>query len=268
MKKFLAFLLAVAAMVAIGVGAANNITARSGGSGRLPLFEDIRNRIEVYLPRGGEPVPAPTGKIVEVRRQLPAFSRVELNGSGQVVVALADDPGVLVAADESIVSQVVTEVRGEVLYLGVRPGVRVSDGAVRYTVSADMLESVKTTGSGDIRVEGVLKTKDLDLISEGSGKIDVQVDVEDLEVRIAGSGDVSISGEAEDLEVAILGSGNVRAAELGGDEVSVNVAGSGDVDLGLFKSVEANIAGSGDVTYEGSPQISTKIFGSGKIRGR
>lgn len=268
MKKLVAFLLAVTAMVAIGVGAANNIGSRSGGSGRLPIFEEIRNKIEVYLPRDGAVAPTPSGKVVEVRRQLPEFSRVELNGSGQVVVVLDDDPGVVIAADESIVSQVITEVRGEVLYLGLRPGIRVADGSVRYSVSAGTLESVKTTGAGDVRIEGIVKADDLDLISEGSGKIYAQVAVEDLDVKIAGSGDVSVSGQSEELEVSILGSGNVRAAELSGAEANINVAGSGDVDIGLYESVEANIAGSGDVSYEGSPKVSTKIFGSGKIRGR
>jgi hypothetical protein len=57
--------------------------------------------------------------------------------------------------------------------------------------------------------------------------------------------------------------------ELKAEEVSINIAGSGDAAVHADKSLEVRIAGSGDVVYTGNPAtVSTKVAGSGSVNKR
>jgi Putative auto-transporter adhesin, head GIN domain len=87
-----------------------------------------------------------------------------------------------------------------------------------------------------------------------------------ISIDISGSGDVNIDGTADDQTVTISGSGNYRAGDLATLTSSAAISGSGNVSVDVRDAFEAEIDGSGNVTYTGSPQISQDISGSGELR--
>ena len=91
---------------------------------------------------------------------------------------------------------------------------------------------------------------------------------DELAVEVAGSGSVRASGAVDRLEVGIAGSGDVRCFGLEARTASVEIAGSGDVELDVREALEVSIAGSGDVRYEGSPRVRRSIAGSGEVEPR
>jgi len=258
MKKLVVLVLGMAVLV--GAGLSFKASLGSPSRLRLPDFgiKELIADSKIEL----------SGKMAEERRPLSAFSKIELTGSGKLIVNLDAQPGALIKADENILPMVVSEVRGDTLHLGPRPGALFTGGTIVYEISAQSVELVRTSGSGDIEINGIVTGNELALQSEGSGKIRAKVDVKELESRIAGSGDVEVSGTAEDFSLLILGSGNVRGKELSGEKVKANIAGSGNVDLGTYKEIDVNIAGSGDLSYTGNPKLSTRVAGSGKVRSR
>ena len=258
MKKFI--VLALGMIVLVGTGLAFKASLGAPSHLRLPnlrineLIAD--SKIEL------------SGKMVEERRTLGAFTKIELTGSGKLILNLDAQPGALIKADEKLLPVVMSEVRGDTLHLGPRPGALLSGGTIVYEISAQSVVLVRTSGSGDVEINGTVTGDELTLQSEGSGKIRARVDVVKLDSRIAGSGDVEVSGKAGDFSLLILGSGNVRGQELSGEKAGANIAGSGNVDLGTFKEIDVNIAGSGDLRYTGNPKLSTRVAGSGKVRSR
>lgn len=107
------------------------------------------------------------------------------------------------------------------------------------------------------------------LVASGSGDAKLNgLSTEDLSIRIAGSGDVSGKGSATKLSVNIAGSGDVRLADLRSDDVDVQIAGSGDALVHAQKTINVRIAGSGDVTFVGNAAMKSKVAGSGSVSRR
>lgn len=88
----------------------------------------------------------------------------------------------------------------------------------------------------------------------------------ELTVRVAGSGDVKVGGRAESLQVRISGSGDVDAGRFDTQRAKVSVAGSGDATVWARKSLEVSVSGSGEVRYFGDPEVRKKVAGSGSVR--
>jgi hypothetical protein len=101
----------------------------------------------------------------------------------------------------------------------------------------------------------------------GSGDVIApSLDSPELTVRVAGSGDVKLGGRAESLLVRISGSGDVDAGRFDTQRAKVSVAGSGDATVWARKSLEVSVSGSGDVRYFGDPEVRKKVAGSGTVR--
>lgn len=119
-------------------------------------------------------------------------------------------------------------------------------------------------GSGDIRAGS---STSLDISIGGSGSVTAGP-TRGLEIAIGGSGDVAVARIDGPLDVAIGGSGDVVIRDGTSPDVSVSIAGSGDVSFaGVAGDVDVSIAGGGDVTIaRATGSVSRSIVGSGDIR--
>lgn len=124
--------------------------------------------------------------------------------------------------------------------------------------------SLSIGGSGGIRAGS---STSLDISIGGSGSVTAGA-TRDLEIAIGGSGDVAVARIDGLLDVAIGGSGDVIVRDGTSPDVSISIAGSGDVNFGgVAGDVDVSIAGGGDVTIaRATGAVSRSVAGSGDIR--
>lgn len=124
--------------------------------------------------------------------------------------------------------------------------------------------SLSIGGSGDIRAGS---STSLDISIGGSGSVSAGA-TRGLEIAIGGSGDVAVARIDGPLDVSIGGSGDVVVRDGTSPDVSVSIAGSGDVNFGgVAVDVDVSIAGGGDVTIaRATGSVSRSIVGGGDIR--
>jgi hypothetical protein len=101
----------------------------------------------------------------------------------------------------------------------------------------------------------------------GSGNIVVsQMAGDNLVVNLPGSGNITVTGTAATLNVNLSGSGNVYCGELKAKSATVTLNGSGEVEVFANQNLDASMRGSGTIRYSGNPaQVSKNITGSGSI---
>ncbi len=209
-----------------------------------------------------------SGKVVEDKRTLPAFSKLRLDSAITVNARPGATPGATVKADDNIAPLVMTSVEGDTLVVKVKPntGIRTESPLV-VTVDFTKLTQADLRGSGDLNVSA-LKGDQFELSLAGSG--DVRLDNAELgklSARLAGSGDIWVKGRCDDAGYNLAGSGDVHAADMNAKRVNVDIAGSGDVRVHATESLAVQIAGSGDVAYSGNPpKVTSRVVGSGDLR--
>ena len=210
-----------------------------------------------------------SGNLITESRSVSNLNRVNLSGSGEVVITQSGEESLTVETDDNIMQYVTTEVRGGTLYLGfdTKRVKSISPTRLRFDLNVKDLVGLKVSGSGDI-TSASLDTNRLDVGVSGSG--DVRIDsltAEEVEVRISGSGEVELAGEVTGQDVTISGSGKYRGGDLRSETVSLTISGSGDATLWATESLEARLTGSGSVNYYGNPKTDVSGSGSGKVRG-
>ena len=268
-----------------------------------------------------------SGKIVEETRDVHAYSQIVFSAPGELTLEQNGYEGLVIEADDNLLGYIQTRVRGNVLFIEVKPDmIRLYPSQpIRYSLDADELTNVTLSGSGDIRSNELIAS-DLDFDLNGSGRIlidDVKsqathidlngsgeyqlgnlvtgqltaslngsgsmliqeviaktaavgvngsatLNVTDfvadtLNVMINGSGDSTLAGKVDEQTIAIHGSGSYRARDLESQTTDIKVFGSGDSNIWVTDDLSLTIAGSGDISYHGRPVITTKITGSGDL---
>lgn len=181
-------------------------------------------------------------------REVPAFTKVHLSGSGDLRAAVgAPQQPLRVTCDDNLLQYVTTEVRGDTLHIGMQPGSYSFRRDLVVELSAPMLEAVSISGSGSAEVDGL------------SGEV--------FAATISGSGDVTARGSVERLSVSVSGSGSMALAGLRARTAQVQVSGSGDVRVDVSEELAVQVSGSGDVRYSGNPRLLSNISGSGSVSG-
>lgn len=227
-------------------------------------------------------------------RTMPEFTSISAAAPFNIYYIQSEESKVVVEGKEEFLSKVKTEVDKQCLRIELEKGtyhnlvlkvtvyspvadeIRVS-GSGNFTDTsihksdADM--TYRISGSGDLYLNQVSTTRDIDIHSSGSGDVYAEmIGCKEFEVSMAGSGDVDLNGVyVTDFDLSIAGSGdaNVKVAPIGNDaDLSISGSGSITMDADVADDIEARIAGSGNMTLNGEcNSIEVKISGSGDVKG-
>lgn len=207
-----------------------------------------------------------SGAVIIEERQTSAFNGVSLNGIGEVTFIQKDEQSVWIEAEDNIMPYITTEVRHDVLIIGIQDGTTIQNTKpIKFTVSAPEITLFDVSGAGEISSE-TIETNDLSIDVSGSGEIRVSdVSAESLAIRISGSGDVVAQGAVIEQGVYISGSGNYTAPDLVSNDVEIDISGSGEALVWATDYLTVNISGAGKVAYQGEPEVNRSVSGIGVV---
>jgi hypothetical protein len=216
----------------------------------------------------------PENLTVRERRDVAAFTAVELRYFGQVHLHRGDTCALEIEGDPDVVPKVRSEVRGSTLILEVGENwldrltsglLLVANRPLTYSVTLPSLTSVAVSGSGDVTgsqwAGEALKIR-------VSGQADIgltDLTYANLDLVVSGRAKVRLAGTATDATLAVSGSADVEAAGLASATAEVRIAGQGNVDVRVSERLSVRIAGLGRVRYHGDPKVKQVISGSGSV---
>ncbi|MDP3965157.1 MAG: head GIN domain-containing protein [bacterium] len=209
-----------------------------------------------------------SGNVVSEERKLGEFSRIALNGVGNITVTQGEQVSLAVEAEDNIIGKISTEVEGDTLKINYNRSWWLwtfwPTKDINFAVTVTELDSVSISGSGSLSSSN-LNSDDFEISISGSGDVNLFLRAETLTSTISGSGDFALSGEVGSQILKINGSGEYLAQELSSREASIDINGSGTAEVWAEDTLEVDISGSGTVRYLGNPQVSQSISGSGDI---
>jgi hypothetical protein len=204
-------------------------------------------------------------------RPVGPFSSVSSSGSFDVYIKMGQQESLRLEGSKDLISRIETVVENGDLKIRLKKNNHKSwrfgvNEKVRVYVTAKALKSVNMSGSGDMKVDGIIKGENFQSRLSGSGSIKVNVNVSNYLAAISGSGELTAWGSAKNTDISVSGSGNFKGEKLQTSAANVKVSGSGDVSIHADQSLNAAVSGSGDVYYAGNARVNSKTSGSGNVK--
>jgi hypothetical protein len=211
-----------------------------------------------------------SGKIEAETRKVTDFTAVSINYPAVVVIRQGGSESVRVEADDNLLPQLDTQVRGDTLLIqnGERDrSKRVHPSqTVKITITVKDLRELDFSTAGTVRGEG-LEAERLEVALSGAGEVTLtDLNVQQLDCRLSGAGNIHADGTAEKVNVQIDGFGSFYGDELESVEAEVGINGAGSANLRVKENLVAEINGAGSVGYYGSPDVDQHINGAGAVK--
>ncbi|MFI5160058.1 MAG: head GIN domain-containing protein [Sphingobacteriales bacterium] len=200
-------------------------------------------------------------------RQVSGFSSVASAGPFNVHIKMGGNESVKVDADADIINDIETVVEGNTLKI------RFKDHEWRHRnihkaeiyVEAKSLNELLNSGSGSVKVDGIISAGNFKAVLSGSGNISTAVKSESMHAVISGSGSIKLSGSTGEGDFVVTGSGEIEGKDLKASSVVATITGSGNIYVAADKSVVGRITGSGSVIYSGNASVTSHTTGSGRV---
>lgn len=199
-------------------------------------------------------------------RALAAFSKIDFQMEGDLIIRKAPENRIVIEGNSNQIAEVKSSIENGKLKVYSDRCLKNTD--FKFVVYTDQLEEIKLSGSGNARAEDNFDAEKLNIELSGSGKISAKSESDQITVKVSGSGDVHLEGSCSDFGAQISGSGKIHGYPLVSEKASVNISGSGNLEIFVSSELNANISGSGGVRYKGNPdKVNSSISGSGKVVG-
>jgi hypothetical protein len=179
-------------------------------------------------------------------RAVTGSDRISLNGIVDVNIIQGTDFSVTVRANDNIINEVETELRGSTLDIGLNSGnFRNITAAVEVVLPT--LAGISLTSTGDATV------------SNFSGLTSFAVD-------ISSTGTAIFSNSTTDqLTANLSGTGGLEAFGLTAAAAEVNTSSTGSAEVTVSNALTGSISGTGDISFRGSPTVEVTVSGTGEV---
>ncbi len=201
---------------------------------------------------------------------LTSFERVEVFGDMIVEVTPNFRIGAVAEASRAALETLSLEVNNRTLVIrqvaeGPFGSRRASEGPIVIRLTAQNLQQVMLSGSGQLRVTG-LRGADVWIDLDGAGRVEATVpDGTAVQLRATGSGQMRVSGRARQLTAIIDGASNVDASMLGVRDLTVRSIGTGGSLFAATGTADIVAGGSANVIVTGRARCSVRNTGAGTV---
>lgn len=225
-----------------------------------------------------------SGNIVSEERVATAFRSVDFTSVGNVHITSGATQLVTISADDNVIEHIFTTVSKGVLKISSDPAVNLSEFDLDVYLTMTDLEKITLTGVGNIVGTNTFLVDTVELMLDGVGNIDFNLDSDMIYATLEGVGNFNLNLEAGRLVSALNGVGNINlegsapyhqcvhtstgsilAFNLITDTSYVVQTAVGYTELYVNDYLNVIISGLGSVYYKGHPSIDVIISGTGQV---
>lgn len=187
-----------------------------------------------------------SGNVQTEKRDLAGFTSVKAGGAITVEVVTQKDFAVEVEADDNLLPNVKTEVRGDTLRIYTEGRIS-TRSPIRVRIAMPQIESFDISGASKGTLTNV---KNDSLIIEASGASKITVD-----------------GEAKDLRIDLSGASRLDAENLKSQNVVVEASGASSAVIFANGEIDAKASGASSIRYLGDAKnVSSKTSGASSVK--
>ncbi len=191
--------------------------------------------------------------VISQERNLSGFDAVEVSGGLELIIVQQAKFSVTVEADDNILDQIVTEVRGNRLSLRTEGSIN-NAKQMRITVGMPTITALSASGGTLVKSEGNWETNEFQVATSGGSNVTISMKAGTVRMATSGGSLIKMSGETDEFIIAGSGGSRIDADKLRAQHVKASSSGASSISVYAAQSIEANASGASSLSYEGNPE--------------
>ena len=207
-----------------------------------------------------------SGKAISEERQISSFRGLDVSGGFEVILTQGQKQSLVLEADDNLMREIITEVRGGELNIYVRGSVSPVTKMKAYLTFVQ-LEDIDISGAVKLFSEQKLSFDRLSIDGSGASKIDFSADMQSLKGDFSGASTITLSGNLNDLSIECSGASKLYLSDLLASTAKLELSGASYAEVNVSEKLRVDASGASYVRYKGDPKdVSFDNSGASKVR--
>jgi hypothetical protein len=207
-----------------------------------------------------------SGNKVSENRQISSFVGLDVSGGFEVVLTQGSQNSVSIEADDNLMKEIITEVRGGELNIYTKGNVYPSNKMIANITFVN-LEDIDISGAVKVTATNNLKFNRLTIDGSGASNVNFTAEMNALDADFSGASTVNLSGKANQLSVECSGASKLYLSEFQTESASLELSGASYAEVWVTEKLSIEASGASDVRYKGEPKdINSDTSGASKVR--
>lgn len=195
------------------------------------------------------------GQIVTKEITVDSFNELEVDGVFNIVFRQGKKEAVTIEADENIAKLIQVKNSNNTLIVDYKDRVSIKESTkLNVYITVTNITRIDLNIVGDVVTEGILNQDYVNIINNGVGDVDLNINCKSLIVNNSSVGNFRISGQSNKLNLSNSGVGDLLAKKFISNTVVVSNSGVGDIDVYAHNNIDVTANGVGNVNYYGNPK--------------
>ena len=201
-------------------------------------------------------------------RNVKNFSEIKVSTGIDLYITMGNSEGVKVVADDDIIDDLITEVKGDVLHIYMkRKSSFFNWGKMNETkkayVAVKELNGIDASSGSDVKSENTLKGESINIEASSGSDVDLDLVYKNIKLDTSSGSDAKLTGKAKTFEAEASSGSDISARGLESAICRVRVSSGSDATVNVTNELYAKASSGGDVRYYGNPKIKDTDESSG-----
>ncbi len=195
-----------------------------------------------------------SGHVTTRTVDVPGFSKINLNGLGNVYISQGSGESVKVETDDNLQEKVIVETKGNTLYIRSVRGSWSKVTKMEIHITFKNIDELQNNLVGNLFSQTVIRQPALRYTSAAIGQTTLEVETKELKLALAAVGRTSLEGKADNCDLENSSVGFVDAADLEVGNITISNTAVGALDYNAKNTVSLRNSGIGRVTNKAKKQ--------------
>jgi len=207
-----------------------------------------------------------SGNIITQTRTTADFKRIAASHGFEVEVKTGPAIEVVIEADDNVMKYVETEVNGDLLKIGIKDHVTLSDAHLKAYITAPQINGIKASSAADVIVKDLLKNSGkLTFSASSAGSIIADIDAPDVEAKTSSGATIKLSGRTRNFDASASSGSNTKAGELSSENTVVSASSGSTATVHASVTLKATASSGASVNYYGGAAVERSVSSGGSV---
>lgn len=192
-------------------------------------------------------------------RNLKNFSEIKVSTGIDLYITMGNNEGVKVVAEDDIIDNLITEVKGDVLHIYMKRNNWFNFGVFNQTrkayVTVKNLEAIDASSGSDVKSENTLEGESIHVNASSGSDVELDLVYKNIKLDISSGSDAKLRGRAKTFEARASSGSDISARNLETAICNVRVSSGSDASVHVTDELYARASSGSDVYYTGNPGI-------------
>lgn len=195
--------------------------------------------------------------VITQTRTVATFDGLNVSGIFKVIYTQGEPQSVKIEADENLMGQVVTEVKGGVLEIGTKGSINNVTRMIAYVTSKD-LKFLGMSGATKFTATTKIASPTLKIDLSGVANATLNANVPNVTCNLSGTAKLDLEGSGTQIKANLSGTAKLQAANFEIQDAKVDASGVGSATINATKTLSLSASGASKIKYTPHENLNIK----------